>query len=445
MSAAAGFESNMVNVYTSPAPVQIFNPGWQYFAFTTEYNWDTTQNLIVEICYSFNDSVVPNNICLNPGGAAPLMKYSQTTYTSALLYAPFKFDPTLNPPAEAPDPTPMSVCGTLKPTDIKEKKTRPAFKFTTCEAPTLPFSVKWTPGDMLSDSTIFQPLAYVSKSVIYKLETYGRSGCILRDSVDVFVPTHNFKVGPIDTAICLGETAPMFIQNGTHFIWHEYDAKNNKYLDGRTSLSCTDCANPIAKPNKTTIYKVEVADSVWCFDTLTVTVIVKPLPQVHILNQDTIIKYGKPIQLLVNGARMYNWTPVSSLNNPNISYPIGTPTEPTLYVVTGIGANGCSATDTLRVGIDYRDKLFIPSAFSPNGDGKNDVFRVTNLTFQRVMEFRVFNRWGQEIFRTTNSETGWDGTWKNVAQDMGDYQYIIRVGYPDGLVETYKGDVTLIR
>jgi gliding motility-associated-like protein len=61
------------------------------------------------------------------------------------------------------------------------------------------------------------------------------------------------------------------------------------------------------------------------------------------------------------------------------------------------------------------------------------------------MEFRVFNRWGQEVYSTTDPSRGWDGTWKGVAQDMGVYSYIIRVAFPDGYVETYKGDVTLIR
>jgi gliding motility-associated-like protein len=61
------------------------------------------------------------------------------------------------------------------------------------------------------------------------------------------------------------------------------------------------------------------------------------------------------------------------------------------------------------------------------------------------MEFRVFNRWGQEIFATQDINSGWDGTWKGEPQEVGSYQYIIRVGYPDGNVETFKGDVALVR
>jgi gliding motility-associated-like protein len=61
------------------------------------------------------------------------------------------------------------------------------------------------------------------------------------------------------------------------------------------------------------------------------------------------------------------------------------------------------------------------------------------------MEFRVFNRWGQEVFYSNDNQHGWDGTWKNVPQDMGSYTYLIRLGYPDGLVETFKGEITLVR
>ena len=136
--------------------------------------------------------------------------------------------------------------------------------------------------------------------------------------------------------------------------------------------------------------------------------------------------------------------PVGSLNNANISYPVATPTEPTTYVAGGIGSNGCRAFDTVKVDIDYRDNLFIPSGFSPNGDGKNDLFKISNLTFQKIVEFRVFNRWGQEVFMA-NDNTGWDGNWKGEPQDMGNYTYQIRIGFPDGFVESYKGSVTLIR
>jgi gliding motility-associated-like protein len=96
------------------------------------------------------------------------------------------------------------------------------------------------------------------------------------------------------------------------------------------------------------------------------------------------------------------------------------------------------------VDIDYHDNLFIPTAFTPNGDGKNDIFRIGNLTFQKVQEFRILNRWGQEVFSATDNR-GWNGFFKGKPQDAATFYYLIRVAYPDGATKMFKGDVILVR
>jgi len=92
-----------------------------------------------------------------------------------------------------------------------------------------------------------------------------------------------------------------------------------------------------------------------------------------------------------------------------------------------------------------RKQLLIPNAFSPNNDGQNDYFKITNITDEKLIDFKVFNRWGTILFRTTDPKVGWDGTFKNQPQPIGVYGYVIRIGYADGYVETYKGTVTLIK
>ncbi len=419
------FESGLIPVYIATGPTYFPNAR-HYFTFDTPYDIDTTKNLIVEFCYR-NNPQFTSGACTPLSGNPPLLKYMPTTYVSGIEL-------------KGANNATLSVCNVTNDPNIKPKTARPVLRFFYTPAPALPFGFKWEPGQYLSDSSSKQPLAYIPKSTRYTINTFGKSGCLIRDTIDIVVPVHDFYVLPKDTSICFGETAPLSVKNGTYFEWFEFE--NGKFKSAHESLNCDRCPNPIAKPKKTTHYKIKVGDELFCYDTIDAFIEVKPLPIVKILTNDTVIKYGKSIQLMVNGARLYNWTPVSSLNNPNISYPVATPTESTQYVVGGIASNGCVSFDTVRVGLDYRDNLFIPTAFSPNGDGKNDVFKVSNMTFQRYTEFRVFNRWGQEIY---NGNKGWDGMWKGVVQEAGVYTYLIRVAYPDGEIETYKGDVTLVK
>jgi gliding motility-associated-like protein len=70
---------------------------------------------------------------------------------------------------------------------------------------------------------------------------------------------------------------------------------------------------------------------------------------------------------------------------------------------------------------------------------------VANLAFRKLVEFRVFNRWGNELISTTDNNKGWDGRYGGVPQDPGDYHYLIRIVEPNGQQQTFKGTVTLVR
>lgn len=90
-------------------------------------------------------------------------------------------------------------------------------------------------------------------------------------------------------------------------------------------------------------------------------------------------------------------------------------------------------------------KIMIPTAFTPNNDGHNDVFKMVNVTDETLLEMRVFNRWGTVVFSTNDISKGWDGKYKNQDQPMAVYGYAIKIRYSDGAEEVYKGTVTLIR
>jgi gliding motility-associated-like protein len=422
-AASGGLESGTTPVYTATGPVTT-TLGWNQFTFDSPYSVDSTKALIVEICY--------NNSTTYPTPALSQVSAVNTeTVQTAIMHSISATGTT----GICQNPTQNSA------TDFYTA--RPNIRFNLCSAGAVPFNFVWNPGDFLSDSTTQSPLAYVKSDTKYVVTTIGRNGCKVQDSVLITVPVHDYDVWPKDTSFCLGVSFTMKALGGyDHVKWYEGDENN---FQAATSLNCDDCREPVGTPKADTKYFAVMTDIHGCSDTMMVNAVVRPLPNVHILNNDTTIKYGQSIQLLVSGAYLYSWQPLSTISNPNIVNPYASPTEPTTYYVYGIGDNGCRNLDSVHINIDYRDNLFVPSAFSPNGDGKNDIFRVSNITFQKLQEFRVFNRWGQEIYSTTDSKKGWDGTWKGVPQDMGTYQYLIRVAYPDGYIETYKGDVTLVR
>ena len=171
-----------------------------------------------------------------------------------------------------------------------------------------------------------------------------------------------------------------------------------------------------------------------------------PLTLTNVTPSQTI-PYGSNIQLNADGATYYWWQPNDgSIDNPNINNPMATPLASTVYIVIGTNPAGCKDTAMIAINIDSSMAEFVPSAFTPNGDGLNDVFRITNMKFQKLVEFNVFNRWGQMVYHNGyNIKDGWDGTFNGVPQDAGVYNYTIIVINTEGVAKYYKGSVTLIR
>jgi gliding motility-associated-like protein len=210
-------------------------------------------------------------------------------------------------------------------------------------------------------------------------------------------------------------------------------------------LSCEFCPDPIATAIGTTTYNAILLDPHGCQDTLSVTIENHPPFNLILHNNDTTIYQGDNVQLRASGAPFYYWTPTTYLTYTQSNSPLATPYEDITYTVTGVSLlQGCPQQDSVHIKVIQQD-VVLPNAFSPNGDGNNDVFRVTARKFINVQEFKIFNRWGNEIFSTGDIRKGWDGTYKGIAQDPGVYQYLVRVAYPNGKTQFLKGDVTLVR
>ncbi len=162
---------------------------------------------------------------------------------------------------------------------------------------------------------------------------------------------------------------------------------------------------------------------------------------------DTTIQLGDSIQLDSGGdAVAWSWFPPRFLDFPDVKRPWSRPSAPITYILTGKNHHGCTGTAEVKINLTYQSITGIPTAFSPNGDGLNDVFRIVNVKYERLLSFVVFNRYGQVVFETNDARSGWDGTVDGKPTEIGTYFYHIVVSMPlDGGEKVFKGDVTLVR
>ena len=182
-----------------------------------------------------------------------------------------------------------------------------------------------------------------------------------------------------------------------------------------------------------------------CIDTAVRQVIIdnfKPFA-----GNDTFIVKGEEILFDATGGTQYAWTPGTNLSDTSIYDPLGIypDTGTFVYYVHVISPYGCSGEDTIKVTVVNQAAFFVPTAFSPDGDGLNDIFRPVAVGYRAMNYFRVFNRWGQQVFFSNSLEQGWDGTYKGVKAEMGTYYW--EMSYTDrfGMKAFLKGDVTLVR
>jgi gliding motility-associated-like protein len=115
-------------------------------------------------------------------------------------------------------------------------------------------------------------------------------------------------------------------------------------------------------------------------------------------------------------------------------------------VLTSVSEYNCVNSDSVTIFVEVVNLLVVPNAFSPNNDGHNDLFRILRtLNVEQLLEFKVFNRWGQLIFETNDIRQGWDGTFNGVTQELGVYAFVIQVLNRDGEKIVKGGNVTLVK
>lgn len=180
------------------------------------------------------------------------------------------------------------------------------------------------------------------------------------------------------------------------------------------------------------------------------TILIRALPTARIARPvDNNVCAGDTMTLRVDDpfpTASYRWSPVAFFEQQDSGIVLRARIYTTGHVVlTATSAFGCEATDSVKVDTHPCCELMIPTAFSPNSDGRNDRFRAVSQGFHHDYELRVLNRWGQVLFMSRNQLEGWDGMHNGVPQDPGVYFYRIRYDCADGKVMDRAGDVTLIR
>ncbi len=153
----------------------------------------------------------------------------------------------------------------------------------------------------------------------------------------------------------------------------------------------------------------------------------------------------QPVQLHATGGVIYQWTPPFGLSNPNIPDPIAILSKDQTYYLTAFTPQGCSSIDTITIKVYKGPELYVPNAFSPNNDDLNDIFKVIAVGIIEFKYFRIYNRWGQQVFETTDPNRGWDGTFQGKKQPNDVYVWITSARDFKGSVIFRKGFVTLIR
>lgn len=264
----------------------------------------------------------------------------------------------------------------------------------------------------------------------YSVKIESDNGCITSDSIHLgIIKDPPFKI-PADTAICKGDVIQLTSSGGNGYSWSP-----------PLYLSCVTCVDPLISPDSSIQYQLTIQGT--CHAEQHLINITVENPELSIPDSTVNIYKGQQIQLTVNGSGVFTWSPGATLSCSACQSPVANPVVTTTYTVEATEGK-CVKTGTVTVMVNNELYLFLPSAFSPNGDGKNDVFRPsTNLLGN--YEMWIFNRWGRLVFHSKDKSKGWDGNYHNMPQPIGGYPYLIKFMDANNYTQTRRGTVTLIR
>lgn len=196
-------------------------------------------------------------------------------------------------------------------------------------------------------------------------------------------------------------------------------------------------------------YSVIITDANGCSHTATTTITNSNGPTA-VAGTSTTIMPGGSAPLTSSGGVSYVWSPATGLSNPNISNPVAQPSTTTNYCVHVTNASGCSDSACVTIYVEAPtspcEDVFVPTAFSPDIDGKNKLECILgSVNCIQTFDFSIYDRWGQKVFETTDASICWDGVYKGKLMNTAVFVYYLEAIFTDGKKINRKGNISLIR
>lgn len=303
-------------------------------------------------------------------------------------------------------------------------------------------SYAWTPATNLSNASISNPTANPASATTYTVSVTDANNCSNTASITVNVnpnPVPSFTV----QNVCQGEVSS--IVNNTTPANATY---NWNFGDGISSTASSPNHTYASAGNYTIVLTASLGN---CSATFTANTTVNPAA-VAGFSANPLVGYNdasSPITFTNTSQNSDTWLwTFGDGSNSTTDAPVHFYSEPGTYTVSLTASNqyGCSSTvtQTNYIQIFELPRVYIPTAFSPNGDGANDILHVLT-SGTKYFNFKLYNRWGEKVFETSNSLDGWDGMYKGVAQPMGVFTYTLNAAFDDNTSRLLKGTITLLR
>lgn len=298
----------------------------------------------------------------------------------------------------------------------------------------------WSPPNSVPDATVTNAIVAPNAATTLYTFTSSIGKCFKTGTITVKTTPYPVVSAGADQQVCFGDTA-LLTGSGTASVWLWSPAR---FLGTPTRASTT--AYPVSSMN----FIVRGTDTLGCPKSNYDTVFVKVLPAVSVFaGNDTSVVIGQPLQFNATGANTYQWFPPAYLSDPLIPDPVAVfdlPNERLTYIVNGVSTEGCLDSDTINIRI-FKTKpgFFVPTAFTPDANGLNDDFIPVAVGISKLDYFRVFNRWGNELYSTNTLQKGWNGTYRGIQQEAGTYVWMVSGVDYTGSTVVQKGTVVLIR